>query len=77
MVMKLKWNRYVYTNYVNRPVLLNFEPCSLEPSGFEHSTYVLFKKKTTNKQTKKKIGGGGLFELEWLSAFPLYSVNAH
>ena len=76
MVMKLKWNRYVYTNYVNRPVLLNFEPCSLEPSGFEHSTYVLFKKK--NKQTnKEKNWGGGLFELEWLSAFPLYSVNAH
>ena len=21
--------------------------------------------------------GGGLFELEWLSAFPLYSVHAH
>ena len=76
MVMKLKWNRYVYTNYVNRPVLLNFEPCSLEPSGFEYSTYVLFKKKKTNKQTKKKMGGG-LFELEWLSAFPLSSVNAH
>ena len=43
------------------------------------STVPMFYLKKTNKQTneERKKWGGGLFELEWLSAFPLYSVNAH